>query len=185
MPYSPGYSYNYSMPNIDFSGLMSQAYGGASGLMGQRYAGEGQLQDARLQSARELAQMGYGSAEQQQAAQLAYQRELDKMLSDFQQQQFGSNEQQRRFQNDAAIRNENWSKSLSNPAVSGAVQQNISNVFSSPISQEMREEGKRRLLESEMRSAPKGGYFPGSFMIGQNPVGYASYGGSKLPTAKQ
>jgi len=176
MPYSPGYSYNYSMPNIDFSGLMNQAYGGASGLMGQRYAGEGQLQDARLQSARELAQIGYGSAEQQQAAQLAYQRELAKTQSDFQQQQFGSNEQQRRFQNDAAIRNENWSKSLSNPAVSGAMQQNFDARWSSPYMQQMLEENNIRNRPSQVRGFPGFGGLPrpiiyggGSFIRGPRP----------------
>jgi len=178
MPYSPGYSYNYSMPNIDFSGLMSQAYGGASGLMGQRYAGEGQLQDARLQSARELAQMGYGSAEQQQAAQLAYQREIAKTQSDFQQQQFGSNEQQRRLQNEAAMRGENYSRSLSNPAMRGAVQQNVANTWSSPMAQQMLKDIEKNRLESSMWSTPSGGYFPGSFMRNQPSAGYAGYGGS-------
>lgn len=116
MPYTSDYSYNYNLPNMDLSSLMSQGLSGASNLMGQRYTGEGQLQDARLKSARELATLGYSSASQQQQAQLAYEREMAALQEAFRNKQFASTQSQQRFQNDAAIREENWSKHPFNPA---------------------------------------------------------------------
>jgi hypothetical protein len=148
---------------------MDRGYAGASGLMGQKYEGE-----------KELAKLGYGSAADLQRGQLDYQRWLAQLEDAYRQKQFGSAEQQQRFVNDAAIRDENWSRSLSNPAVSGAVTRNVNEAWSSPWAIKMMDDMEKRRKEGRMWAEP---YYGLSNRQNLRPYGYS--GAFVRPTLKK
>lgn len=111
MPYTPAASFNYTQMNLEQ--IMG---GGGSG--GNSAATQG-LDFARWAAGQgiDLINLARADRNSQLAVQNAFNQEQADRSYNFQNQSFKSSEEQRRLQNEAALRAEDWSKSLSNPAV--------------------------------------------------------------------
>lgn len=165
MPYTPAATFNYTPMSLD----QIQGGGNQTATQGQdfaRWAAEKGIDLVNLARADRNSQLAVQNAFNQQQADRSY---------SYEQQQFGASEQQRRLANEAAIRQENWSRSLQNPV----------NRQMSPLQEQLalaaEEERKKRLAESERWSMSSGGFVPGATSLGSAYIGYpAGYGGSSL-----
>jgi len=159
MPYTPAASYNYTPMSLQ------EIQGQSAGQPNQA----SQFQDFAkwaMQNGIDLANLARTDRNTQLGVQNA-----------FQQQQADRANTQQKFMNAGMMRQENWSKSPSNPAVSGAVQQNVANAWSTPWAQQMLGEyNNSRNSPSQVSGFPGFGGLPrpiiyggGSFIRGPRP----------------
>lgn len=158
MPYTPAATFNYTPMTLDQFGVGG---GNSTVTQGQDFARWAAEQGISL----------VNLARSDRNSQLAVQNA-------FNQQQADRAEQQRQFQNSAVLRDENWSRSLQNPAYLGATRQAAQ---PSPEGLAMLADIEKRRAEAERWSMSSGGFVPGATSLGSAYIGYpAGYGGSSL-----
>jgi len=169
MPYTPAASYNYTPMSLqEIQGQSAGQPNQASQFQDfAKWAMQNGIDLANLARTDRNTQLGVQNAFQQQQADRSYGMEQTNQTAMLRQQ---------RLANEAAMRQENWSKSLSNPAVSGAMAQNFNARWSSPWAQQMLEENNIRNRPSQTTGFSGFGGLPqpiiysgGSFIRGLRP----------------
>lgn len=178
----PTYNYGYNLPSFqsimgtsptDILGLLqgyrsqnlAQELAGAKELAGMGYESQADLLAKQIAGEQSLAGMGYQSQMEQLLKNLAAQKELAAMGYGSQRelQQLGGQQALEQLRAQAEEQRRAKSFDLLD-------QLSLANIA----------DAARRRQQSQMATAPRGGFIPGGFMIGSSPVGHAGFGGTSV-----